>query len=182
MCCSGCRYLQKHIKILGSRQARPAFLPAKVRTALPARHGFVTLAFPAKTPLHSLPEYCARGGLDSVLAEARRDPAAAAELTWKRRISLVGALVCAIFYANFSAELAHWAACSPPHLLLHQALPVLPFCSHTAAGRGTRHAVPPPPLRAGAAPRPGAWPRVLGMSRPACASVQGGWQANGAAG
>ena len=34
-------------------------------------------------------EYCARGGLDSVLAEARRSPAALAELTWKRRLSLV---------------------------------------------------------------------------------------------
>jgi serine/threonine protein kinase len=34
-------------------------------------------------------EYCSRGGLDSVLAEARRDPAALAKMTWKRRLSLV---------------------------------------------------------------------------------------------
>lgn len=33
-------------------------------------------------------EFCARGGLDDVLADARRDPAAAAEMTWARRLSL----------------------------------------------------------------------------------------------
>lgn len=38
-------------------------------------------------------EYCSRGSLACVLGEARRDPATAAALTWRRRLSLVRARV-----------------------------------------------------------------------------------------
>ena len=37
-------------------------------------------------------EYCERGSLTGVLAAARHDPAAAAHLPWRRRLSMVRAL------------------------------------------------------------------------------------------
>lgn len=39
-------------------------------------------------------EYCARGSLYSCLQAARADPAAAAELTWARRLAMVSSCAC----------------------------------------------------------------------------------------
>ena len=47
---------------------------------------------PAPHPPLTLPpqaEYCAKGSLTELLAEGREDAAAAAELTWRRRLSMV---------------------------------------------------------------------------------------------
>ncbi|PRW44985.1 Serine threonine- kinase CTR1 [Chlorella sorokiniana] len=45
-------------------------------------------------------DYCSCGGLDSVLAEARRLPAALAELSWPRRLSLVLDAACGMLYLH----------------------------------------------------------------------------------
>ncbi|KAI7840638.1 hypothetical protein COHA_005659 [Chlorella ohadii] len=54
-----------------------------------------------RNPPCMVTEYCARGGLDAVLAEARRNPAAAAELTWRRRLSLLLDAACGMLYLHY---------------------------------------------------------------------------------
>lgn len=44
---------------------------------------------PCPCPFAPATEYCARGGLDVVLAQARTDPMVGAQLTWARRLQLV---------------------------------------------------------------------------------------------
>lgn len=43
---------------------------------------------PHNTCPYAAAEYCARGSLEGVLAEARRDAASAALLTWRRRLGM----------------------------------------------------------------------------------------------
>lgn len=50
-------------------------------------------------------EYCARGSLYSCLQAARANPAAAAELTWARRLSMVGCCACPC-HAVYCSKLA----------------------------------------------------------------------------
>lgn len=48
-------------------------------------------------------EYCARGSLYDVLKQANRSPAAAAELTWRRRVDIAVGAARGLLYLHLSS-------------------------------------------------------------------------------
>ena len=84
----------------GSREGRSKQLPAQASAALPLlrdpsalRSSSQPTVGVCREPPCLVTEYCQRGSLTDVLAEGRRDPAVAAQLTWHRRLLMVGCLL-----------------------------------------------------------------------------------------
>jgi hypothetical protein len=76
-----------------------------------------TSPLPPTYPLSSCLQFCEYGSLTQVLIHAKQDPAAAAQLTWARRLSF--ALDAARGMRCGLAALAHLARTWQAHKLLH---------------------------------------------------------------
>lgn len=64
--------------------------------------------FPKKLSFYSAPpcpaEYCARGSVYDVLKQGTHSPAAAAELTWQRRLDIAVGAARGLLYLHLSSE------------------------------------------------------------------------------
>ena len=148
------------VALLGLCRQPPALITGRGRVATAGSTGELlarrcgpasahALQAACRASLHHPPlaaEYCARGGLDEVLAQARKDPAVGAQLTWARRLQLVGPGGPALQADSLSSRRA------PPFLPGTASPPPPP----PGAGRRKGHGLPAQPRGGLPAPRPGA--------------------------
>ena len=140
-------------RVVGSWQgsaaaAHPGDLRARsaTRARVPARGGCLTC--PTPPPPHPHAEYCSRGSLTDVLQRAREDPAAAAQLTWRRRLEMASAGRA----GGGRGLLAALLVCAPCRLLDRPSGPSAGGQQEEMASRGSRakNAADLPPLCTGA--------------------------------